>query len=333
MNRSRASTLLTICEGNRIAVVGDLMLDRYVSGRASRISQEAPVPVVAVDDTHDVPGGAANVARNLLALGAHVNVFGLVGSDPAGARLHELLVDMGAGVNGIKKSPFRKTTEKTRVMANRQQVVRIDTEDTHPPSPDEESEIVNALMAAINNGEVDAVIIEDYAKGLITPGLLKKVISHANAAGCPIALDPHPAQVMTARGITAMTPNRSEAFQLAGAFEHKPAHDPLQDKALGDVAKTLIANWGVRYLLITLGPQGMILFRDDADPRHVETRAQEVFDVSGAGDTVIATLTLALAAEASIEDAADLANHAAGIVVGKMGTAVVGREELLASFE
>jgi len=333
MNQSHASEILTACEGKRIAVVGDLMLDRYVSGKASRISQEAPVPVVAVDDTHDVPGGAANVVRNVVALGASVSAYGVVGSDAPGARLSAMMAELGAQVDGLIQSDLRRTTEKTRVLANRQQVVRIDTEDTHPSSPEEEKRLTRAIARAIDGGEIDAIIIEDYAKGIITPTLVKSVLKHANAAEVPVALDPHPANIMRADGITAMTPNRSEAFQLAGLFESKPTANPLEDKALAKAAKSLTESWGVRYLLITLGPHGMILFRDGESPRHVHTKAQEVFDVSGAGDTVIATLTLGLAAGAPIEDAADLANHAAGIVVGKMGTAVVEREELLASFD
>ncbi len=332
MNRVSATELLSQCENIRIAVVGDLMLDRYVSGKASRISQEAPVPVVAVDDTHDVPGGAANVVRNLVALGANVSAFGVLGQDDAGARLRAMMIELGARVDGLIESESRRTTEKTRVLANRQQVVRIDTEDSHAASAEEEKSLRKTLYRAIDNGEIDALIVEDYAKGVITPSLVSGLIERANAAAIPVALDPHPANVMRLKGITAMTPNRAEAFQLAGLFESKPAPNPLEDTALANVAKSLADSWGVRYLLITLGPQGMILFRDGAQPRHVPTKAQEVYDVSGAGDTVIATLALALAADASIEDAADLANHAAGIVVGKAGTAVVEREELLASF-
>lgn len=333
MNPQHASEILTASAGKRIAVLGDLMLDRYIGGKASRISQEAPVPVVAVDDAHDVPGGAANVVRNLLALGAEVSAFGLIGADSAGGRLRELLREMGAHQDGVIESVFRKTTEKTRVLANRQQVVRIDTEDTHAPTDEENEAIVTALELHIRAGNVDALIVEDYAKGLITPDLVSRVLASANAANIPASLDPHPANPSHANGITAMTPNRAEAFQLAGLFESPPAADPTQDEALANVAKVLADRWGVANLLITLGPQGMILFREGASPRHVETRAREVFDVSGAGDTVIATLTLALAAGAPIEDAADLANHAAGVVVAKMGTAVVSPKELLASFE
>jgi D-beta-D-heptose 7-phosphate kinase/D-beta-D-heptose 1-phosphate adenosyltransferase len=332
MNQSHASEILTACEGKRIAVIGDLMLDRYVSGKSSRISQEAPVPVVAVDDTRDVPGGAANVVRNIVALGANVSVFGVVGADAAGERLRAMLADSGVNVDAILESESRRTTEKTRVLANRQQVVRIDTEDTHPATTLEETELKQSLRHAIVEGEIDAIIVEDYAKGLVTPGLVTTILAQAEKAEISVALDPHPANIMHTDGITAMTPNRSEAFQLAGLFESKPVADPLKDEALFNAAKVLAERYGVHYLLITLGPQGMILFRDGADPRHVETKAREVFDVSGAGDTVIATLSLALAGGAAIEDAADLANHAAGIVVGKAGTAVVERQELIASF-
>ncbi len=332
MNRAHASELLTSCNGTRIAVVGDLMLDRYVSGKASRISQEAPVPVVAVDDTHDVPGGAANVVRNVMALGAKASVFGVVGADIAGTRLREMMAQTGAGIEGVITSDSRRTTEKTRVLANRQQVVRIDTEDTHTVTSDEEDRLSAALKKLVDAGQIDAIIVEDYAKGLVTPSLLTAIAKQADEAGIPIALDPHPANASKVSGIAAMTPNRSEAFQLAGMFETMPVQNPLEDESLANVALALAERFGVRYLLITLGPKGMILFRDGEPPRHIETQAREVFDVSGAGDTVIATLTTAIAAGATIENAADLANHAAGIVVGKAGTAVVERDELLTSF-
>lgn len=317
----------------RVAVLGDLMLDRYISGRASHISQEAPVPVVAVGDTHDVPGGAANVARNVLALGGQANVYGSVGQDDAGQRLRELLTEMGADQEGVYESRSRKTTEKTRVIANRQQVVRIDTEDTYLATATEIAWVAEPLETAIEAGRIDALIIEDYAKGVLTPELVARVLSCALKHQVPVSMDPHPANLIPGSCIRAMTPNRSEAFQMAGAFEGPSQPDPTQDGALANVAQTLMERWGVRYLLITLGPQGMVLFREGAGPRHIETKAQEVFDVSGAGDTVIGTLTLALATGAPIEDAADLANHAAGIVVGKMGTAIVTRDELLASFQ
>jgi D-glycero-beta-D-manno-heptose-7-phosphate kinase len=332
VNAPRASEILAACRGKRVAVVGDLMLDRYVSGNASRISQEAPVPVVAVDSTREVPGGAANVVRNIIALGGEAHAFGVVGADSSGARLLALLAEIGAAPGGVLESAKRRTTEKTRVMANRQQVVRIDTEDTHPLTADEEAAIGDRIAAGIDLAEIDAVLVEDYAKGVVTEGLMNRIVATATTAGIPVTMDPHPAHALRTHGLTAMTPNRAEAFQMAGAFESKAAANPLDDRPLLDVAARIAGEWRVANLLITLGPGGMLLFQRDGLPAHIETKAREVFDVSGAGDTVIATLTLALASGAGIEDAADLANHAAGIVVGKAGTAIVEQAELIASF-
>ena len=332
MTLNDAENLLAQFPARRIAVVGDFMLDRYVWGTASRISAEAPVPVVAVDRESAEPGGAANVLRNLVTLGAAVVPFGMVGEDAAGETLRGLLEELGADCGGILTAANRPTTQKTRVLAGAQQVVRIDREDRRALNEDEGLLLLEALAKAAAEGAIDGVIVEDYAKGVVTEDLLRALCEWASKEGIPVMLDPHPAHAYRIKGLTAMTPNRVEAFALAGAYFHDGHGDIAKDAPLLEVVERLEADWGPKYLLVTLGANGMGLFIEGRPALHVPTKARDVYDVSGAGDTVIAAFTLALAAGATGDDAAVFANHAAGVVVGKVGTAPVYPDEILATF-
>ncbi len=313
----------------RVAVVGDLMLDRYIWGRATRISQEAPVPVVRTIQETQTPGGAANVVRNVCGLGGRAAAFGIVGTDSAGADLVRLLGESGAETAGIVQVPERPTTLKTRIVAGNQQVCRVDLEKTEAVPDAALERILETLRDHLDANRCDAVILEDYAKGLLTPRFVQRLIELCGAFAVPLALDPHPEHPFQVAGLRLMTPNRAEAFGLAGAY-YRPAVVPLeQDRALLEVGNRLRRSWGVEILLITLGGNGMALFEGAAEcPVHIPTQAREVFDVSGAGDTVMASFVMALAAGASPVEAARLSNHAAGIVVGKIGTAAVTAHEL-----
>jgi len=319
--------------GQTVAVVGDLMLDRYIWGRASRISQEAPVPVVHVAKETEAPGGGANVVRNLSALGAKVAVFGCVGTDRAGDHLCSTLGEEGADVTGVVHLSDRATTVKTRVLAGNQQVARVDREITSPVSENVQERLLEALRNRILRHGLQAVILEDYAKGLLTPALVNAVVSLCAEHNVMVALDPHPSHPYNVSGIRLLTPNRSEAFALAGRY-YRPGRLPLsEDTELIEVGQVLLEQWNAEILLVTLGGQGMALFTRGENPRHIPTQAREVFDVSGAGDTVITTFVLGLLAGASPMDAARLANHAAGIVVAEVGTAAVTISELQRELE
>lgn len=318
--------------GKRVGVIGDLMLDRYVWGEATRISQEAPIPVVVVRETTLRPGGAANVMINLAKLGAQPAAFGVIGDDGNADALERLLAAEGVALEGVIRDPTRVTTEKARILAGNQQVVRVDRETSAPLGASTAQRLGEAIRGAIHSGSVDAVIIEDYAKGVLGRELAAAIASDCAAKGIPAALDPHPGNALCTPGLSLMTPNRQEAFALAGAY-HTGAIFPIENDApLREVARRIQAQWAPAHLLVTLGAGGMALFSGDGPPLHVPTRAREVFDVSGAGDTVIASFVLALLAGAAPEEAAILANHAAGVVVGKIGTAPVTLEELIESF-
>ena len=312
----------------RIAVLGDLMLDTYVWGRASRLSQEAPVPVVRVENETTAPGGAANVVRNLVSLGARTRAIGLVGDDPSGRELLATLAGSGADTSGVVVSPQRPTTVKTRVLAGNQQVVRIDREETGPIPPELRRRIAEQVERAVRGGDLDALIVEDYAKGLLDREMVATVIETCRQAGVFVTLDPHASNPFETKGLKLMTPNRAEAFALAGMY-YQPGVLPLADDApLRAVGRRLQETWAPELLLITLGDKGMALFSKDREPVHIPTQAIQVFDVSGAGDTVMTVFVLALASGASPIDAACLANSAAGIVVAEVGTAAVTPDEL-----
>ncbi len=315
----------------RVAVLGDLMLDRYLWGTATRISQEAPVPVVEVSRSNAVPGGAANVARNILSLGASALALGCVGCDSEGEELRRLLEQAGADIKALLLDPERPTTVKTRVLAGNQQVVRIDSETKAELADFRRQELLQSLQEALHSGSIQALILEDYAKGIFNHDFMQSVCDCARSAGVFTTLDPHPSHRFSVQGLKLMTPNRAEAFILAGKPFQTSLGQPLEDQPLLEVGATLMEVWQPELLLITLGAEGMILFRrDTAQPYHIPTEARQVFDVSGAGDTVMATMTIALLAGAAPEAAARIANAAAGVVVEYVGTAAVSPQALQA---
>lgn len=322
----RRDLLRTIARfrGRRVLVVGDLMLDQYIRGTVTRISPEAPVPVVRVSGESHIPGGAGNVVSNLADLGAVVSVVGVVGEDEAGRRLLEQFRGRGAGVDGVCVDAERQTTQKCRVVAERQQAIRYDRETAGPLSHATETRLLASLAEELSRAE--AVILSDYGKGVIGPRLLARAIPAARRRGIPVTVDPKPEHFRRYRGVTCVTPNTNEAWACMRR-EPKPGAEALD--GLGrDILKTLRS----RSVLITRGADGMSLFEAHGKVIHIPTVAREVFDVSGAGDTVISTLTLALAAGAPLPRAAVLANQAAGIVVAKLGTATTDPDELSEAF-
>ena len=330
MNSKRLHHILARFQQQRILVVGDVMLDRFLWGRVSRISPEAPVPVVEITRESSFPGGAANVGRNLRALGSSVSVLGVLGDDGPGEELRDLLGQQGVDTDGLIVDPNRPTTLKTRIVAHNQQVVRFDRENCATVPPATERKALEYFESRLE--DVSAVIFEDYAKGLLSQRLLNAMQRLALKARKITAADPNLRHPLRYLRLTAVTPNRSEAFAAAGLPYVQPREDVLHDEALLRVGQTLLRTWRPRNLLVTLGEDGMCLFRPGKKPYHIPTVAQEVFDVSGAGDTVIATLVLALTAGADALEAADISNHAAGVVVGKVGTATCSPDELVASF-
>jgi len=321
--------LLKSFSRQRILVVGDLMLDRYIHGSVSRICPEAPVPVVEVTSESNVPGGASNVAWNIQALGGSAVAGGIIGEDAPGGDLRRLLESRSISTAAVLPVAEARTTVKTRIIAERQQVVRVDWDNQTRTSDAALKDFCRRVEAEAANAT--GVIIEDYGKGVVQQAVVDTVIRAAKAAKIPTGFDPKDNRELKVNGITVATPNRKEAFHAVGRRETKVVDNPLHDAALMEVGEELLRQWSPRLLLITLGPQGMILFEGGKPPHHVPTRAREVFDVSGAGDTVIASYVLALAAGADGVEAAELSNHAAGVVVGKLGTAVCSPEELIAS--
>ena len=302
----------------RLLVVGDLMLDEFVWGKVSRISPEAPVPVVWVSRESAMPGGAANVANNLRALGGQVTVVGVAGDDAGGRRLREELAARGINTRGLL-TVERPTTVKTRVIAHHQQVVRVDRENPEPLPARVTGQLIKTIEGLL--GDVDGIIIEDYGKGVITRDLLAAVVPAVRKRNKLATVDPKEEHFELYRGVTALTPNRAEAGAGVG-------RELATDADVRNAGRELLRRLGCEGLLITLGEEGMWLFERGGHEARIPTVAREVFDVAGAGDTVIAAFTLALASGASMEQAAHLANQAAGIVVGKLGVAVVTPKEL-----
>lgn len=331
MNLERIQHLLGEARKRRLLVIGDVMLDEFVWGKVSRISPEAPVPVVEVQSESFYPGGAANVARNLRPFCNTVHISGLIGRDIHAGRLKTLLEEEKIATDGLIESPMMPTIVKTRIIARQQQVVRVDREKRSAIS----REAVEAALSRIASllPEVDGVIFEDYNKGFMTQEFVDRAIDLAIKAGKVMTADPNPGNPLQWKGIATLKPNRSEAFAMAGRTDYGAADNPLEDQPLQEIGSFLLEKLGVASLLITLGEHGMILFDRKNPPYHTPTRAQEVFDVSGAGDTAIALFTLALCAGATLQEAAEISNHASGVVVGKLGTATLTPEELLASFE
>ena len=330
----RLKDLLKNAQRTRVVVVGDVMLDQFIWGNVSRISPEAPVPIVEFVRESFMPGGAANVARNLSALTAQTELFGFIGRDDHGKNLQKLLGEQRVDCRGLLPMSERATSVKTRIVAHQQQVVRVDRE----TRSDADAAATRRLLATLEPSLLyaDAVIVGDYGKGVVTQRLIDGLKQICRARGVWLSMDPKPVHHLNLAGLSLITPNRKEAFELAGIEDDlgvERPNDPLQDEKLMRVAQKLLQELAPAVLLITLGDQGMLLCQRNTKPFHIPTVAQEVFDVSGAGDTVIASFTLAIAAGASPSEAAIFSNHAAGVVVGKVGTATVTPEELVASFQ
>ena len=331
LSTHRVKRLLNAVAKSRVLVVGDVMLDQFLWGQVKRISPEAPVPVVELERESFMPGGAANVARNLTAFGAEVELFGLVGKDDGARQLRALLKEEKVDGRGLRAVNDRLTTLKTRVVAHQQQVVRIDRGTKQTGDLRATKWLMKAVEKDINGA--DAIIVADYNKGVVTQELIEGLRTLCRPRGIWLSLDPKPSHQLDVSGLSLITPNRSELFELAGMADEIHHENPLRDKHLMVALKAVQAKYQPALLLVTLSEQGMLLAQRGARPVVVPTMAQEVYDVSGAGDTVIASFTIAIAAGASPLEATLFANHAAGLVVGKIGTATVSPKELAASFK
>lgn len=305
----------------RILVIGDIMLDQFIWGKVSRISPEAPVPVVEVDHDTTMLGGAANVVNNIVSLGGKVLLCGVVGDDYIGRQIFSLLNKLGVNTDGIIVDDNRPTTIKTRIIAHAQQVVRFDRETRDPLRP----ETSNTILNFIHNQKDDlgAIIVSDYGKGVVTRGLMEGVKDLMLARGRPLAVDPNIKNFPLYEGVTIISPNNNEAQEAAGM-------DILDEESLRRVGEGLVQSYRCRALLITRGEEGMTLFEEDGRITDIKAMARRVYDVTGAGDTVTATLILGVAAGLDIKSAAYLSNLAAGIVVGEVGTSTVKIDDLKA---
>ncbi|MBA3646786.1 MAG: D-glycero-beta-D-manno-heptose-7-phosphate kinase [Gemmatimonadaceae bacterium] len=321
ISRSRLVELLRAGSEQRVAVVGDAMLDVYLRGDVSRISPEAPVPVVRVLERKFALGGAANVAQNVLAIGAECELVAAVGSDREGIQLQEMLERLDADTRALV-TVDRPTTTKTRVLARAQQVVRFDEEDDADIEGDDVKTLIERAAAAI--GDAGALVLEDYNKGVLTPPLIEAVMKGAAAAKIPVVVDPKYRNFFAYRGATIFKPNRRELEAAVGA-----SVDLDHPEALPGVLSRL----GVKNLLLTLGESGMALIGVDGEVGRVPTTAREVYDVVGAGDTVTAYLATMLAAGATPAEAAVIANFAAGVEVAKLGAATVSTDEVIEAYD
>jgi D-beta-D-heptose 7-phosphate kinase/D-beta-D-heptose 1-phosphate adenosyltransferase len=315
----RADALLARMAGRKVVVIGDVMIDEWIWGRVSRISPEAPVPVVAVHDHSFTLGGSGNVANNLRALGAQVTLVAVVGNDSEGERVRTLLAERDCDASGVLALADRPTTRKTRVVAHNQQVVRADWESSAPLTDADRARVVTAVRRAIAGA--DAVVLSDYAKGMVH----REIVEAALAAPIVVA-DPKPENVGLFAGVTCIAPNVGEAARASGVAI-------TDDASLARAAHILFERLGCAHVLITRGEHGMSLFSADGTRDDIPSVARTVFDVSGAGDTVVAVLTLALAAGVPIATATRLANFAAGAVVEKLGTATATPAEIVALME
>lgn len=323
LDRSQAESLLQRMEGRKVAVLGDVMLDEYLFGEVSRISPEAPVPIVRVLKERSVLGGAANVAANLKALGTEPLLIGTLQKDVAGDRLLGLLTELGISISGLVLDASRPTIIKTRVIGQQQQMLRIDREDPGLP----EAAVLLGLKDRLERAlaSASALIVSDYNKGAVNGPVMEAVRALCAERNLPWIVDPKPGNKALYRGATLMTPNTKETSELTA----RPARSDMEVTVAG---RALMAELGLKGLLVTRSERGMALFSPDAEhaaPWMIPTEAREVFDVSGAGDTVIAAFSAAIAAGADWREAAMLANAAAGVVVAKVGTATVTPAELL----
>jgi D-beta-D-heptose 7-phosphate kinase/D-beta-D-heptose 1-phosphate adenosyltransferase len=303
-----------------ILVIGDLMIDHYIIGDATRLSPEAPVPIVNVKKEFTTPGGAANVAQNLLSLGAKISLAGVTGDDTDADRLTKILTDEGINVDGIFKDATRPTTVKTRVMAGSHQLVRVDREVTNPLADDLQMQFVDGIKGAI--AKADIVILSDYNKGLFSPKLTQHVIKEANAQGKRVVIDPKGLNYEKYKGALIIKPNRKELAEAAKT-EKITNIDELQQ-----AARIILKQTGAEYIVVTLSEQGMVIISELAH-KLLPVKATSVFDVTGAGDTVIATMVYFMAQGLNVEEACELANHAAAIVIRQTGSAVTTVDEIL----
>jgi len=316
---ARLRSILSAVPGKTVVVLGDVMSDEYIWGKVTRISPEAPIPVVQVTGESLRLGGAANVAANLRSLGAQVRVVGVVGADPMGQRLAQLMADKGIDPSGLVADPERPTIQKTRVVAGHQQIVRYDRERQNEISAEVQRRVMAASMRALEGAH--AIVFSDYAKGLLIPQLCASLIEAARRRKLVSTADPKPRNIMTFKGVDLVSPNKGEAEAASGILIDSPA-------SLDAAGAKLLSMLQAKAVLITRSEEGMSLYQAEGGAHHVPTLAQEVFDVTGAGDTVISTLTLALAAGASYLEASVLSNVAAGIVVGEVGVATVTAAEI-----
>jgi rfaE bifunctional protein kinase chain/domain len=321
--QTRLEALTNAFCSTRIAVVGDLMLDRYMFGSVTRISPEAPVPVLEIENEQARLGGAANVGHNIVGLGATPVMLGVIGDDPSGVVLKEIFRDLNFPLDGIVVDASRPTTVKTRVIAGSQHMLRIDQEVKREVSIETENRLIAVLEDQID--QLDGIILEDYNKGVITKTLIHRVIALATKHGVPVLVDPKFQNFFEYQRSTVFKPNRKEVEDALGARLH------TMDDTL-NAGRKLLDVLHADNVLLTLGEKGMMLFEKDEDePATIATRARQVADVSGAGDTVIATLAVAMACGSSVREAAVLANRAAGLVIEELGIVPIYREQLLAA--
>lgn len=319
MDKNKLLKYLDSLKDSTLLVVGDIMLDHFIWGRVTRISPEAPVPVVDIQNESIMLGGAANVLNNITSLGGKAIICGVVGNDEMGKKIvHELRLQ-NVDIEGLVVEASRPTTIKTRVIAHSQQVVRFDRESRGDISSESQKLILGYVKRNIRS--ISGIIVSDYSKGVVTKALVAGLVKAARETGIPVAVDPKVNHFDYYKGVTVVTPNNLEASQASGI-------DIVDDLTLASAGRKLLNKLKNDSVLITRGEHGMSLFRREEAPVHIPTVAKEVYDVTGAGDTVIAVFMLALAAGAPMDEAAMIANHAAGIVVGEIGTATVKLEQL-----
>ena len=318
--------IITKFRAQRVIVLGDLMLDRYITGDVERISPEAPVPVLKVAEEIETPGGAANVAQNIRALGSRVTLIGVTGRDPEGKRLRQTLRETGIGTGGMVTDASVNTTVKTRLMSSNQQIARVDYETRAPISPIAEKAIMAKLEKAIKGGKSDALIISDYAKGALTDNVLSHAIQLSKKTGILTVVDPKGDDFRKYRGADAITPNKRETETASGI-------EITDNRTLASAARKVLKLTHTGCVLITRGRDGITYLSKSGKPVTVQSVAKEVYDVTGAGDTVVSTFTLAFAASGALKESVQIANAAAGISVGRLGASQVTAKELTAHFE
>ena len=324
LTHASVAKMLVSFNGKHVVVVGDVMLDEYVRGDVARISPEAPVPVVDLTERQLMPGGAANAAANIVSLGAKATIVGVVGADTPADQLRNAMKVRGIATDALVTTTERPTTHKLRIVARSQQIVRVDVESRDKLSAESEARLVAQIQESAASAH--ALVISDYAKGVVTDAVIKACIETALGRGIPLIVDPKARDFSKYAGATMITPNVLELEVAAGVSTHN------RDADIVEAGSALLATVKGSSILVTRGAAGMTLLSPGLEPLHLPTVARSVFDVTGAGDTVVGTLTLALAAKVPVRDALVLASHAASIAVGRPGTVAVTTAELLASF-